>query len=164
MTYHIDVQNALEPEPGPRGVPSEEKIIEWASAVLNEVSGSSEQLGDLEMTVRLVDEPEISELNQNYRHKTGPTNVLSFPADIPDEIELPLLGDIIICADIVSTEAQAQNKLVDAHWAHMVVHGTLHLLGYDHIDDNEAELMESKEIEILANVGYPNPYMVKNKI
>lgn len=162
MSYQIDIQNALEPEP--QGVPSEEKLIKWACVALKEASEMSDQVDDAEMTIRLASEAEISELNQNYRNKPGPTNVLSFPADIPVEIELPLLGDVIICADVVENEAQAQNKSLESHWAHMVIHGTLHLLGYDHIEENDADEMETKEIEILAKLGYPNPYMVINKI
>ena len=162
MSYQIDVQYALEPEPEPKGVvngvPNEEKLIEWASAAL------CDHVNDAEMTIRIVDEAEISELNQTYRNKSGTTNVLSFPADIPEEIELPLLGDVIICAAVVVKEAQTQHKAADAHWAHMVVHGCLHLLGYDHISDVEAGEMESKEIEILAKFGYPNPYMVIKEI
>jgi len=152
MNYQIDVQNALEPEP--QGVPSEETLIEWAAAVL-----SHHKIDDAEMTVRLVDAAEISELNQNYRHKSGPTNILSFSAELPEALELPLLGDVIICAEVVANEAQVQNKKLLSHWAHMVIHGTLHLLGYDHVDNVDAELMEAKEIEILAKFGYPNPYI-----
>lgn len=160
MSYQIDVQNALEPEPKGvvNGVPSAEKLIEWASGALHD------HVNDAEMTIRVVAEAEISDLNQTYRNKTGTTNVLSFPADIPEEIELPLLGDVIICAAVVAKEAKAQNKVLDAHWAHMVVHGSLHLLGYDHMNDVEAAEMESKEIEILAKFGYPNPYMVIKEI
>ncbi|MDH3326690.1 MAG: rRNA maturation RNase YbeY [Gammaproteobacteria bacterium] len=164
MKYQIEVQNALEPEPGPQGIPSEEKIIEWASAVLLQTSDVSGHVDEAEMTIRLVNEAEMSELNLNYRNKPGPTNVLSFPADVPEEIDLPLLGDVIICAEVVSDEARAQNKPLETHWAHMIVHGTLHLLGYDHMDDEQADEMENKEIEILAKFGYPNPYMVINKI
>ena len=156
QNYQIDLQNALEPEP--KGVPSQDKLIEWATEAL------SGHVNDAEMTIRLVNEAEISELNQTYRNKPGPTNVLSFPADLPDEIELPLLGDVIICAEVVSEEAQVQNKTLESHWAHMVVHGTLHLLGYDHIEESDADEMETKEIEILAKFGYANPYMVINKI
>ncbi len=153
----IDLQNALETslEPEPEGVPLEERIIEWSSFVLNDASLES----DLEMTIRLVHEAEISELNQKYRQKFGTTNVLSFPADLPEELQIPLLGDVIICAEVVAAEAQAQNKTAESHWAHMVIHGTLHLLGYDHIEAHEADVMEAKEIEILANFGYPNPYV-----
>ena len=111
-----------------------------------------------EMTVRIVDEPESQALNSDYRGKDAPTNVLSFPSDLPDFIEEPLLGDLIICAQVVEREAQQQHKTREAHWAHMVVHGTLHLLGYDHIDDDEAEVMEALESQILTRLDYPAPY------
>ena len=88
-----------------------------------------------------------------------PTNVLSFPFEAPPGIELPLLGDLIICRQVVEQEAEEQGKTVEAHWAHMVVHGTLHLLGYDHIEDEEAEEMEALEAEIMLALGYPDPYI-----
>jgi len=150
----IDLQNALECEL--KGVPSAEEMLKWASCVLNNAAVSVEE--NAEMTIRLVHEAEITELNQHYRQKQGSTNVLSFPADIPDDIPLALLGDVIICAEVVEEEARVQNKSLESHWAHMVVHGTLHLLGYDHIDEQDAKVMEAKEIEILSNFGYPDPY------
>ncbi|EEQ20787.1 metalloprotease [Yersinia intermedia ATCC 29909] len=112
-----------------------------------------------EVTVRLVDEAESHELNLTYRGKDKPTNVLSFPFEAPPEIELPLLGDLIICRQVVEQEAIEQEKALLAHWAHMVVHGSLHLLGYDHIVDDEAEEMESIETEIMQSLGYPDPYI-----
>jgi len=108
--------------------------------------------------VRLVDAPEMASLNKTYRGKDGPTNVLSFPADLPPDLDLPLLGDIVICAPVVAAEAREQHKSPDAHWAHMAVHGTLHLLGYDHLDENEAITMEALESAILADLHYPCPY------
>jgi probable rRNA maturation factor len=105
---------------------------------------------------------ESQELNHQYRGKNKPTNVLSFPFEIPEHlpegVEIELLGDLIICAPVVEREAQEQNKALLAHWAHMTLHGCLHLLGYDHIEDKEAEEMESLEIEILQKMGFPNPY------
>ena len=137
-------------------VPNEDQIFQWASAALNDIDRA------LELSVRVVDEAESAELNEHYRHKTGPTNVLSFPADIPAELagkmEQCLLGDIAICAPVVIAEATAQTKSIESHWAHMTVHGVLHLLGYDHIDSQEAEHMEQLEIAILANLGFDNPY------
>ncbi|EEP91625.1 metalloprotease [Yersinia kristensenii ATCC 33638] len=112
-----------------------------------------------EVTIRVVDEAESHELNLTYRGKDKPTNVLSFPFEAPPEIELPLLGDLIICRQVVEQEAVEQEKALLAHWAHMVVHGSLHLLGYDHIVDDEAEEMESIETEIMQNLGYPDPYI-----
>lgn len=111
-----------------------------------------------ELTIRIVEINESQQLNFQYRQKDKPTNVLSFPFEVPEGIELNLLGDLVICADVVAKEAQEQNKTLHAHWAHMVTHGCLHLLGYDHINDNEAVEMESLETEILAELGYANPY------
>lgn len=115
-----------------------------------------------EVLIRLVDEEESQGLNRDYREKDKPTNVLSFPADLPDEVVSSLprvpLGDIIICAPVVFAEAKEQGKLYMAHWAHMTIHGVLHLLGYDHIEDDEAEDMEALEIQALAMLGYANPY------
>lgn len=149
MSLTIDMQCASE-EP----VPEEEDLRKWITAALD---GGQNQ-GDIEISVRLVDTQEMIALNRTYRGKTGPTNVLSFPADLPAELELPLLGDIVICAPVVRAEAHAQGKSLAAHWAHMAVHGTLHLLGYDHIEENEAVAMEAMESTILAKLHYPCPY------
>ena len=113
---------------------------------------------DLELSVRIVDIDEMTELNYQYRHKNKPTNVLSFPAELPDGIDLPLLGDIAICAPVVEQEAREQGKTSAAHWAHMLVHGTLHLRGYDHIDEAEADEMEALETTIMTGLGFPPPY------
>ena len=113
---------------------------------------------EAEISLLIVDETEGAELNRQWRGKDGPTNVLSFPSDLPAELNLPLLGDLIICAPVVEKEAMAQKKSLDAHWAHMVVHGTLHLLGYDHVVDAEAQEMEALETRILKQLGYPDPY------
>lgn len=116
-----------------------------------------------EVLIRLVDEAESQALNLAYREKDKPTNVLSFPADLPEDVLALLgrepLGDIIICAPVVANEAKEQGKLLAAHWAHMTIHGVLHLLGYDHLDDGEAEEMEALEIQALAILGYDNPYL-----
>ena len=133
--------------------PTEADIHRWVSTALQ-----AEKRKDAEMTVRIVDEAESAELNEQYRHKSGPTNVLSFPFECPPEVELDLLGDLVICAPVVEQEAQQQFKDEQAHWAHMVVHGTLHLLGYDHLQQDEAEKMESREISIMNELGYANPY------
>lgn len=111
-----------------------------------------------DITVRIVGEEESQHLNRDYRAKDAPTNVLSFPSDLPDFIEEPLLGDLIICAQVVNREATTQNKIIEAHWAHMVVHGTLHLLGYDHIEDDDANTMEALETSLLTSLGYNAPY------
>ena len=134
-------------------VPNQQQCMQWLEAFLPEFQQQSE------LTIRLVDETESQELNSQYRHKHSPTNVLSFPAEVPDYIELPLLGDLVICAPVVLKEAQQQNKAPEAHWAHMIVHGCLHLLGYDHINDDDAEEMEQIEIKILHKIGFTNPYI-----
>lgn len=135
-----------------RDLPSSEQLQLWASSALN---GLREEA---EISVRIVDNDESQQLNFQYRQKDKPTNVLSFPADLPPELELPLLGDLVICAPVVAQEADEQHKDLTAHWAHMVVHGTLHLLGYDHINDPDAEIMEKLETDILTKMGFPPPY------
>ena len=146
----IDLQMACEQE---TGLPTAEQIEQWATAAVKP------QSDEVEMTVRIVDEAESHALNLNYRGKDRPTNVLSFPFECPDEVELPLLGDLVICRQVVEREAQEQDKPVIAHWAHMVVHGSLHLLGYDHIEDDEAEEMESLETQIMTGMGFADPYL-----
>jgi probable rRNA maturation factor len=115
----------------------------------------------VEVSVRIVDTAEMTTLNQSWRGKAGATNVLSFPANLPAELPVALLGDIVICAPVVAAEAAQQHKAPDAHWAHMTIHGTLHLLGYDHIKEDEATLMEALESAILNELNYPCPYNVK---
>src|SRR5690606_1754937 len=111
-----------------------------------------------EVTIRIVGTEESQALNHQYRGKDKPTNVLSFPFEAPAGITVPLAGDLVICAPVVEQEAREQNKDAVAHWAHMVVHGMLHLQCYDHIEDNEAEVMEALEIRLLAQLGFANPY------
>jgi len=111
-----------------------------------------------ELTIRIVDSEESQNLNAQYRHQNKPTNVLSFPFEIPEGITLNLLGDLVICADVLAIEAKEQNKKLFDHWAHIVIHGCLHLLGFDHISDTEALEMESIEIEILSTLNITNPY------
>ncbi|MBU1330739.1 MAG: rRNA maturation RNase YbeY [Gammaproteobacteria bacterium] len=133
--------------------PDEAQFRHWCELALRQRSGDSE------LTIRLVDEAEGRELNHTYRERDYATNVLSFPADVPDEmLDIPLLGDLVICVPVVEHEAVEQGKALDAHWAHLVVHGCLHLLGYDHIDDDEAEEMEALERALLAELGHPDPY------
>ena len=146
----LDLQLACE-QTG--GLPDEAAFQRWLEAAVTPFQPESE------VTIRLVDEAESHELNLTYRGKDKPTNVLSFPFEAPPGIELPLLGDLIICRQVVEQEAAEQGKSVEAHWAHMVVHGTLHLLGYDHIEDDEAEEMEGIETEIMLALGYPVPYI-----
>lgn len=136
-----------------RPLPAESDFRRWCELALRQRSADSE------LTIRLVDEAEGRELNRTWRHKDYPTNVLSFPADIPEGLlDIPLLGDLVICVPVVEREAAEQGKAPDAHWAHLVIHGCLHLLGYDHVEDAEAEEMESLERDLLAELGYPDPY------
>ena len=115
-------------------------------------------------TIRLVDSADSAEFNQKYRNKQGPTNVLSFPYELLPGVESDLLGDLLICAPLVVSEARAQHKTVAMHLSHLVVHGTLHLLGYDHITNKEAQEMESIEIQVLENNGIANPYEAIDQI
>jgi probable rRNA maturation factor len=146
---HVEVQYGM-PR---RGLPAPGSIQSWAKAALG-----GQDAGDAELVVRVVDEQESAALNQTYRSRSGPTNVLSFPFEPPRGMRVPLLGDLVICAPVVAREAHEQGKEARAHWAHMVVHGTLHLLGHDHVEQREAERMEALEREILAGLGYPDPY------
>ena len=148
----VDLQIATE---NIEGLPTEEQIVQWATAAVQPEGD------EVEMTVRIVDEAESHELNLTYRGKDRPTNVLSFPFECPDEVELQLLGDLVICRQVVEREAAEQEKPLMAHWAHMVVHGSLHLLGYDHIEDNEAEEMESLETQIMQGLGFDDPYLAE---
>ena len=148
----VDLQIATE---NIEGLPTEEQIVQWATAAVQPEGD------EVEMTVRIVDEAESHELNLTYRGKDRPTNVLSFPFECPDEVELPLLGDLVICRQVVEREAAEQEKALIAHWAHMVVHGSLHLLGYDHIEDDEAEEMESLETQIMQGLGFDDPYLAE---
>tara|TARA_B110000495_G_C22872360_1_gene508732 strand:+ start:266 stop:739 length:474 start_codon:yes stop_codon:yes gene_type:complete len=137
-------------------VPSQTDFELWSDAVLQELSQNEQSF---ELGIRLVDENESAELNQKFRNKQGSTNVLSFTyTDILAEAQYSLLGDLAICSQVVIREAQEQQKAASAHWAHMAIHGMLHLLGHDHQDDVEAEGMEQLESVILAKLGYPNPY------
>lgn len=149
-TVVLDLQQACADA---HGLPEGTAFQRWLEAAVTPFQPESE------VTIRLVDEAESHELNLTYRGKDKPTNVLSFPFEAPPGIELPLLGDLIICRQVVEQEAAEQGKSTEAHWAHMVVHGTLHLLGYDHIEDSEAEEMEALETEIMLALGYPDPYI-----
>lgn len=133
-------------------LPSHDHFQQWVEAVLIPYKKP------FELTIRLVDSVESQQLNSQYRSQEKPTNVLSFPFDVPEGIELDLLGDLVICVDVVTREALEQNKALNAHWAHMVVHGCLHLLGFDHIEDNEADKMEALETIIITELGFAEPY------
>ncbi len=144
----LDIQY---PEEGSAGLPDEAAFIRWVRAALGERPAA--------LTLRLAQAPEMTELNQTYRGKDYPTNVLSFPLEFPQESGIPYIGDIAICPEVVAREAAAQGKPLDAHYAHLTVHGVLHLLGYDHETEDEALEMERLETSILAKLGYPDPYL-----
>jgi probable rRNA maturation factor len=131
-------------------IPSAYYLQRWIDLVLKNKNK--------ELTIRIVNEKESAELNSSYRHKAGSTNILSFPFDAPKNIQVPCLGDLVICAPVLAKEAKQQHKVLLAHWAHIVIHGVLHLLGYDHIEESEAVVMEKLEIKLLKQLGYQNPY------
>ncbi|WP_283788323.1 rRNA maturation RNase YbeY [Bermanella sp. WJH001] len=151
----VDIQLASEHAP----IPSDEQLILWAQTALADFKQ------DAELSIRLVDNEESQQLNSEYRGKDKPTNVLSFPFEIPPELadieEIGhLIGDLVICVPVVAAEAHLQNKTFSDHFAHMVTHGCLHLLGYDHIKDEDAEIMENLERQILARLEIADPYLI----
>ncbi len=148
MSITVDIQYAVEAP----GLPTEADFTRWVATVLRDrkVEG--------EVCIRIVDAEESQALNAEYRGKDKPTNVLSFPFEVPPGVPVTLLGDLVICAEVVAREAEEQQKAALHHWAHMVVHGTLHLLGFDHINDDEAEEMEALERDLLARLDIADPY------
>jgi len=153
MTLAIEVQLAVDGG----SLPSVEQLKAWASAAWRD------QARQAEVVVRVTDEAESRQLNHEYRGKDKATNVLSFPFDPIPEIDLDHVGDLVICAPVVEREAGEQGKRAEAHWAHMVVHGILHLQGYDHLTDAEAAEMETLEADILNVLGYPAPYALEGR-
>tara|TARA_R110000782_G_scaffold11733_2_gene35384 strand:+ start:412 stop:894 length:483 start_codon:yes stop_codon:yes gene_type:complete len=153
MNVRVDVQQAAVDT----SALSTSDIKSWVTRVI--VATGSSAGGEL--SVRIVEADEMRRLNGEFRGKDSATNVLSFPAGsidgLPDDALAPL-GDLVVCASVVRDEAMAQGKAIEDHWAHMIVHGMLHLLGYDHENDDEAAEMEGKEIEILLTHGVANPY------
>ena len=151
----VDIQRSSDAP----GTPSDEEIESWIHQALQD---QLSDIREIELCIRLVDNDESATLNQTYRNKAGATNVLSFPFEappgFPQTTNHRLLGDIIICVPLVAQEASDQNKSVNAHWAHLVVHGILHLLGYDHQDTNDAKAMERQEIHILSHFNITDPY------
>ena len=151
--FQLEIQNESSAE-----LPSEQLLLDCAKlAYEGEKEGSA--------VLRIVDREEAQSLNRDYREKDYATNILSFPSDfgdlpegVLDDEEAGYLGDLVVCADVVADEAKAQHKTPDNHWAHLVIHGVLHLQGYDHIEDDEAALMESLEIKLLGKIGVPDPY------
>jgi probable rRNA maturation factor len=137
------------------GLPAPVSFRRWAEAALR----GAKRRKPAELAIRIVDTDEGLALNRDYRGKAYATNVLSFPVELPPGIMLPMIGDLAICAPVVAREAQEQGKPVQHHWAHLTVHGVLHLLGYDHEVDAQAEAMEALETRILAGLGIANPYL-----
>ncbi len=138
------------------GLPAAVSFRRWVAAALDT------RIREADLAIRIVGTKEGRALNRHYRGKDSATNVLSFPAEMPEglpaDMKMPLLGDIVLCAPVITREAREQKKLLTAHYAHMTVHGALHLLGWDHDDDREAECMEQLEREILAGLGIGDPY------
>lgn len=153
MPATLDYQLACDDHP----VPSSHDVQTWLDAIF-----AQQHLNSGEVTVRIVASAEGKELNHAYRQKDYATNVLSFPFDAPQGVSIDFLGDIVVCAEVINREAEQQQKQRQHHWAHMIVHGMLHLLGFDHIDDIDAEQMEAKEVEILNKLGIDDPYKVVN--
>jgi len=155
MLINLEIQNAIDAQ----NIPTESQVNDWIKATLK---GAEYPFETIDLTIRIVSRDESQQLNHDYRAKNSPTNVLSFPFEPPEMIPASefegLLGDLAICHDLVIEEAQQQNKKVENHWAHLIIHGVLHLLGYDHIDQTEAEAMEKLEVEILAQFKIADPY------
>ena len=161
----LDVQNPYEYT----SIPKETELQEWVSEA---IQGNTHTEHDLSLVIRFVNEEEGKTLNRAYRHKEYATNVLSFPFEEPEftteiselgeafsqHLQQQHLGDVVLCEQVVKAEANEQNKTLKQHWAHMIVHGVLHLQGYDHLNDEEANLMESLEVSILKKLGFDNPY------
>ncbi|MEW6330923.1 MAG: rRNA maturation RNase YbeY [Pseudomonadota bacterium] len=150
MNLQLSVQYGL----ARAGLPAKSSFRRWANAALRGLVRGRVAVG-----VRIVGAAESADLNRRFRRKQGPTNVLSFPFEAPSGTRSEVLGDLVICAPVVQREAHAQRKPVRAHWAHMVVHGILHLRGYDHMNRRDAAVMEKKEIRILKELGFANPYL-----
>ena len=154
MSDYVDIQHACE-----KKIPvSDETLARWVQLVLPPNQQTTE------LTLRFVEQDEITDLNRTYRKQNTATNVLSFPSDLPSEIMLkhPFLGDVIICPAVLEEESLALNKPLIAHWAHIVIHGLLHLLGYDHKEEQDTALMQSLEIKVLAELGFDNPYATED--
>ena len=134
------------------GIPAEAEILRWAGSTLDGKEG--------EVTIRVTGEAEMRSLNHRWRNIDSPTNVLSFPLHEPHG---RLLGDIVVCAPVLRREIVQQGKTANAHWAHMIIHGILHLMGYDHNNEQEAEIMEAKETVILQDLGFPDPYSPEDR-
>lgn len=152
MTVRLDLQVAE----GIDAAPDREQFERWLTAA------AGAEADEVELGIRVVGADESRELNRRFRRKDRPTNVLAFPAELPEGMDVKMLGDLAICSDVVEAEALAQGKLPEAHWAHMVVHGTLHLRGYDHDTEAHAHEMESLEVQVLRGLGYADPYAAES--
>jgi probable rRNA maturation factor len=150
MNIDLDLQIASHTE---EEVPDYDNFYKWVASVLEKYHKL-----DTELTIRVVNEIEMARLNEDYRDKPGTTNVLTFPFEPPPNLLLPILGDIVICAPVITREAKEQHKTLVSHWAHITIHGCLHLLGFDHIEPDEAEEMESIEVALMQELGFSNPY------
>lgn len=137
-----------------QGVPAPASFTHWAAAALT----AARRFGPAELSIRIVGTREGRSLNLHYRDKDYATNVLSFPVELPRGVTAPLLGDLVICAPVVAREAREQGKPVRDHYAHLTVHGVLHLLGYDHVVERDAVRMEALETRVLAALGIDDPY------
>jgi probable rRNA maturation factor len=153
MPHLIDLQVACTTDE----LPSQAQLQLWVETALSTASQTTQTF---ELTIRLVEPEESQQLNNQFRGQNKPTNVLSFPFEVPEGITLNLLGDLVICVDIMKNEAKLQNKNLFDHWAHLVIHGCLHLLGFDHISDIEAVEMEGIEVAALAKLHINNPYLL----
>lgn len=156
MTLTVDMQNATDYE-----LPGIEQFEQWVEQALKRALPAPRS--DTELAIRVVGKDESAELNLRYRNKDSATNVLSFATDFPEALALPQIGDLVICAEIVNQESGQQNKTEIAHWAHLTVHGVLHLLGYDHVEAEQAQAMEAIEVLVLNQLGYQNPYQYQDK-
>lgn len=155
MTAPVSLDLDLQIVCGDADIPGKPLFRDWVHAAL---AAAAPERKEAQIAIRVVDADEGADLNYRWRHKEGPTNVLSFAMDGLDLIAPAVLGDIVICAPVVKREAEAQEKALISHWAHMTIHGVLHLLGFDHIEDDQAEEMEALEIKILQQLGYTDPY------
>ena len=164
LSVKLDLQNPSNSE----SIPTLKEMTTWCEAAVQSKTHQQAFENSLSVLIRIVDNDESADLNQTYREKEGPTNVLSFPNDIPEfmlginelDEQNSHLGDLIICESLVKKEASEQAKSLSSHWAHLIIHGILHLQGFDHIDDNDALTMEALEIQILERLGFSNPYVV----
>jgi len=152
LARRLDIQRIVNLD----SLPSDDDLQLWVEKAL------ADYKQDAEILIRIVGTQEMIELNSQYRGKQGTTNILSFPFELPDGVEgINLLGDLVVCAAVLDQEAEQQNKALSAHWAHIIIHGVLHLLGYDHLTNDEAIEMESKEINLLQELNIDNPYQEK---